>query len=198
MFVTGNTVIDALRVTVREDYVNQILDWAADSRLVLLTAHRRESQGAILEGMLRAVRRAVDEHPDVKAVYPVHLSPAVGQAVRAVLGGHERIRLTGPMGVADFHNIMARCHLILTDSGGVQEEAPSLGRPVLVMRDVTERPEGVAAGTLKLVGTGEEAVYRAFTQLLDDDTAYAAMAHAANPYGDGHACRRIADILERN
>ncbi len=195
VFVTGNTVIDALRTTVQNNYVNPILDWAADSRLVLVTAHRRENLGAPMERMLRAVRRAVEERPDVKAVYPVHMNPAVRRTAQAVLGGCERIRLTEPMDLADFHNVMARSYLIVTDSGGVQEEAPSLGRPVLVLRDVTERPEGVDAGTLKIVGTDEERVYRELARLLDDPAAYAAMTGVSNPYGNGGASRRIADIL---
>ncbi len=195
VFVTGNTVLDALRTTVREDYVNPVLEWAADSRLILITAHRRENLGAPMERMFRAIRRVMDEHPDVKAVYPVHLNPAVHRTAHAALCGHSRILLTEPMGLTDFHNLMARSYLILTDSGGIQEEAPSLGKPVLVMRDTTERPEGVAAGTLKLVSTEEETIYREFSRLLDDPAAYAAMAGAVNPYGDGHASRHIADIL---
>ena len=195
VFVTGNTVIDALRTTVREDYVNPILDWAAGSRLVLITAHRRENLGAPMERMFRAIRRAVEERPDVKAVYPVHLNPAVRRTVERVLGGCERIRRTEPMGLVDFHNLMARSYLVVTDSGGIQEEAPSLGRPVLVLRDATERPEGVLAGTLKVAGTEEERVYRELSRLLDDPAAYAAMAGASNPYGDGCASKRIADIL---
>ncbi len=196
VYVTGNTVIDAMRTTVRKDYVNPLLDWAAGSRLVLVTAHRRESLGAPMEGMLRAIRRVVEERPDVKAVYPVHLNRAVRETARAVLGGCERIRLTEPMDLVDFHNFMARSYLVVTDSGGIQEEAPALGRPVLVMRDATERPEGIEAGTLKLAGTAEESVYRAFSRLMDDPAAYAAMVRAVNPYGDGHASERIADILE--
>ena len=196
VYVTGNTAIDALGTTVRKDYVNPILDWAAGSRLVLVTAHRRESLGAPLEGMLRAVRRAVEERPDVKALYPVHLNPAVGAVAHAVLDGCGRIRLTGPMDPVDFHNVMARCWLVLTDSGGLQEEAPSLDVPVLVMRDKTERPEGVVAGTLRMAGTSEESVYTALAGLLDDPAAHEAMARAVNPYGDGHASERIADGLE--
>ena len=193
--VTGNTVIDALKTTVRDNFTHPDLDWAADSRLILLTAHRRENLGAPMHAMFRAIRRAVEEHEDVKALYPIHMNPAVREAADAELGGCDRIRLTEPMDVLDCHNVMARSYLILTDSGGIQEEAPSLGKPVLVMRDTTERPEGIAAGTLKLVGTDEETIYREFTRLLDDRKAYEQMAHAENPYGDGHACERIADIL---
>ncbi len=193
--VTGNTVIDALKTTVRDNFTHPDLDWAADSRLILLTAHRRENLGAPMHAMFCAIRRVVEEHEDVKALYPIHMNPAVREAADAELGGCDRIRLTEPMDVLDCHNVMARSYLILTDSGGIQEEAPSLGKPVLVMRDTTERPEGIAAGTLKLVGTDEETIYREFTRLLDDRKAYEQMAHAENPYGDGHACERIADIL---
>ncbi len=197
VFVTGNTVIDALKTTVRADYSHPDLEWADGSRLILLTAHRRENLGEPMHAMFRAIRRVVVEHPDVKALYPIHMNPAVREAAEAELGGCGRIRLTEPMDVLDCHNVMARSYLILTDSGGIQEEAPSLGKPVLVMRNVTERPEGIDAGTLKLVGTEEETIYREFTRLLDDRNAYEAMAHAENPYGDGHACERIADILTR-
>ena len=195
IFVTGNTVIDALKTTVRKEYRHPDLDWAEGSRLILLTAHRRENLGAPMHAMFRAIRRVVEEHEDVKALYPIHMNPAVREAADAELGGCERIRLTEPLDVLDCHNVMARSYLILTDSGGIQEEAPSLGKPVLVMRDTTERPEGIQAGTLKLVGTDEKIIYREFTRLLDDRKAYEQMAHAENPYGDGHACERIADIL---
>jgi len=195
IYVTGNTVIDALKTTVREDFSHPDLDWAAGSRLILLTAHRRENLGEPMHAMFRAIRRVVEEHEDVKALYPIHMNPVVREAADAELGGCERIRLTEPMDVLDCHNVMARSYLILTDSGGIQEEAPSLGKPVLVMRDTTERPEGIKAGTLKLVGTNEETIYREFNRLLDDKAAYEQMAHAENPYGDGHACERIADIL---
>ena len=188
-------MIDALKTTVRENFTHPDLDWAADSRLILLTAHRRENLGEPMHAMFRAIRRVVEEHPDVKALYPIHMNPAVREAADMELGGCERIRLTEPLDVLDCHNVMARSYLILTDSGGIQEEAPSLGKPVLVMRDTTERPEGIDAGTLKLVGTDEETIYREFTRLLDDRQAYERMAHAENPYGDGHACERIADIL---
>ena len=195
VFVTGNTVIDALKTTVREQYTNPDLEWAAGSRLILLTAHRRENLGEPMHSMFRAIRRVVEEHPDVKALYPIHMNPVVREAAEAELSGCDRIRLTEPLDVLDCHNVMARSYLILTDSGGIQEEAPSLGKPVLVMRDTTERPEGIRAGTLKLVGTDEKVIYREFTHLLDDRKAYEQMAHAENPYGDGHACERIADIL---
>ena len=195
IFVTGNTGIDALRHTVREDYSSPELDWAAGSRLILVTAHRRENLGAPMHRMFRAIRRVMEERPDVKAVYPIHMNPLVRRAAHEELDGFDRLRIIDPLGVVDFHNFMARSYLILTDSGGVQEEAPSLGKPVLVMRDTTERPEGVAAGTLKLVGTEEETIYREFSRLLDDPGAYEAMSHASNPYGDGRASERIADVL---
>lgn len=197
VFVTGNTAIDALQTTVRQDYRHPLLDWAAGRRLILLTAHRRESLGAPMEGMLRAVRRALEERPDTAAVYPVHRNGPVRAAAEKVLGDCAQVRLTEPLDPVDFHNLMARCHLAVTDSGGIQEEAPALDKPVVVMRDVTERPEGVAAGTLLLAGTSEEGVYRAVSRLLDDPAAYGAMARAENPYGDGFACRRIADVLEK-
>ena len=197
VYVTGNTVVDALKKTVRRDYTHPELDWASDSRLILITAHRRENLGEPMEHMFRAIRRVMDEHPDTKAIYPIHRNPRVRELAEKYLGGDDRIRIIEPLDVIDFHNFMARCHLILTDSGGIQEEAPSLGKPVLVMRHVTERPEGIEAGTLRLVGTEEETIYREFTRLLTDKTAYEAMAHAANPYGDGHASERIADILAK-
>lgn len=198
IYVTGNTAIDALKTTVRADYSHPELDWAADSRLIIITAHRRENLGAPMHNMFRAIRRIMDEHPDVKAIYPIHMNPVVRQAAEEELGGCDRIHIIEPLDVLDFHNFMAKSYLILTDSGGIQEEAPSLGKPVLVMRDTTERPEGIAAGTLKLVGTDEETIYREFNRMLTDESAYRAMAHAANPYGDGHACERIADLLLRD
>ena len=197
IFVTGNTAIDALKTTVREDYSHPELDWAADSRLIIITAHRRENLGEPMHHMFRAIRRIMDEHPDVKAIYPIHMNPAVRQTADEELGGCSRIHLIEPLEVLDFHNFLARSYMLLTDSGGIQEEAPSLGKPVLVMRDTTERPEGIKAGTLKLVGTDENTIYRSFKELLEDRGAYESMAHASNPYGDGFACRRIADILER-
>lgn len=196
IFVTGNTAIDALKTTVTDTYTHPELDWAKGSRLIFITAHRRENLGQPMHNMFRAIRRVMEEHPDVKALYPIHMNPVVRKAAAEELGGLDRIRIIDPVEVFDCHNLMARSFMILTDSGGIQEEAPSLGKPVLVMRDTTERPEGIAAGTLKLVGTDEEVIYREFTRLLDDEKAYAAMSEASNPYGDGHASRRIADILE--
>ena len=198
IFVTGNTVIDALKTTVREDYSNPELDWAADSRLILLTAHRRENLGEPMHSMFRAIRRIVDETPDVKVIYPIHMNPLVRKAADEELGNSDRIRLIEPLDVLDFHNFMSRSYLILTDSGGIQEEAPSLGKPVLVMRDTTERPEGIAAGTLKLVGTDEEVIYSEFKKLLTDKEEYEKMSKASNPYGDGLACKRIADVLVKD
>ena len=195
--VTGNTVIDALKTTVRADYTHPELAWAAGKRLILITAHRRENLGEPMRHMFRAIRRVLDEHDDVRAIYPIHRNPAVRETAAEVFGGDERIHIIEPLDVPDFHNFLARSYLVLTDSGGIQEEAPSLGKPVLVMRDTTERPEGIAAGTLRLVGTREEAIYASFTELLDNAAAYEKMSRTANPYGDGHACRRIADILCR-
>ena len=195
--VTGNTAIDALRTTVREDYSHPELVWASDSRLILITAHRRENLGEPMKNMFRAIRKAMDEHLDVKAIYPIHMNPIVRKTADEFLGGDDRIHIIEPLDVLDFHNFLARCFLVLTDSGGIQEEAPSLGKPVLVMRNTTERPEGIAAGTLKLVGTDEEVIYRSFKQLLEDNEEYARMSNACNPYGDGFACKRIADILVR-
>ena len=197
IYVTGNTAIDALKTTVREDYTHPQLEWAKDSRLILITAHRRENLGAPMEHMFRAIRRCLDEHPDVKAIYPIHMNPVVRQTADEILGGEDRIRIIEPLEVLDFHNFLARSYMILTDSGGIQEEAPSLGKPVLVMRDTTERPEGISAGTLKLVGTDEEVIYRNFKLLLEAEGEYAKMSNASNPYGDGFACKRIADILCR-
>lgn len=197
IYVTGNTAIDALKTTVREDYSHPELEWAKDSRLILITAHRRENLGQPMKNMFRAIRRVLDEHPDTKAIYPIHLNPVVRETAREIFGGDDRIRLIEPLDVLDFHNFQARSHLILTDSGGIQEEAPSLGKPVLVMRDTTERPEGIAAGTLKLVGTDEDIIYENFKILLEDETVYKAMSNASNPYGDGFASRRIADILSQ-
>lgn len=197
IYVTGNTAIDALKTTVREDYTHPELEWASDSRLIMLTAHRRENLGEPMHSMFRAIRRVMDEHPDVKAIYPIHMNPVVRKAAEEDLGGCERVRIIEPLDVLDFHNFLARSYLVLTDSGGIQEEAPSLGKPVLVMRDTTERPEGIKAGTLKLVGTDEEVIYNEFKRLLTDKDAYEAMSHTSNPYGDGHACERIVDILSK-
>ena len=196
IYVTGNTAIDALKTTVRSDYAHPELEWAADSRLIMITAHRRENLGEPMCNMFRAIRRVMEEHPDVKAIYPIHMNPAVRQAAEAELSGCDRIHIMEPLEVLDFHNFLSRSYMILTDSGGIQEEAPSLGKPVLVMRDTTERPEGIQAGTLKLVGTDEQIIYENFKLLLENPAAYEAMAKASNPYGDGLACRRIADILE--
>ena len=196
IYVTGNTAIDALRTTVREDYTHPDLEWAQGSRLILITAHRRENLGQPMKNMFRAIRRVMDEHPDVKAIYPIHMNPVVRNLANEILGGEERIRIIEPLEVLDFHNFLARSYLILTDSGGIQEEAPSLGKPVLVMRDTTERPEGIQAGTLKLVGTEEEVIYEHFKLLLENQDEYEQMSRASNPYGDGFACRRIADVLE--
>lgn len=196
IYVTGNTAIDALKTTVRNDYTHPELEWAKGSRLIMITAHRRENLGEPMHNMFRAIRRVMDEHPDVKAVYPIHMNPVVRRAADEELGGCDRVHIIEPLEVLDFHNFLARSFMILTDSGGIQEEAPSLGKPVLVMRDTTERPEGVKAGTLKLVGTDEEVIYQNFKELLENKEAYDAMAKASNPYGDGFACKRIADVLE--
>lgn len=197
IYVTGNTAIDALKTTVRADYTHPELEWAAGSRLIMITAHRRENLGEPMHRMFRAIRRIIEEHPDVRAIYPIHMNPVVREEANAELGGCDRIRIIEPLDVLDFHNFLSRSYLILTDSGGIQEEAPSLGKPVLVMRDTTERPEGIAAGTLRLVGTEEETIYKNFKELLEDRAAYDKMAHASNPYGDGFASVRIADALCR-
>lgn len=198
IFVTGNTAIDALKTTVRTDYIHPELEWAKGSRLIVITAHRRENLGEPMRHMFRAIKRVMDEHPDVKAIYPIHLNPVVRQTATEVFGEDDRIHLIEPLEVLDFHNFLSRSYLILTDSGGIQEEAPSLGKPVLVMRDTTERPEGIDAGTLKLVGTEEENIYQSFKLLLEDEEEYKKMSNASNPYGDGFASKRIADILERH
>lgn len=195
VYVTGNTAIDALAATVSEDYSNPIFDWLGDDRMILVTAHRRENLGDPMRNIFRAIKRILDEFPDVKAVYPVHLNPKVQSVANEILGDNDRIKLIEPLGVIDFHNFMEKAHIIMTDSGGVQEEAPSLGAPVLVLRDTTERPEGIEAGTLKLVGTEEEAVYEAAKQLLSDKAMYEMMSKAQNPYGDGHASERIVDAI---
>lgn len=196
IYITGNTAIDALKTTVKPDYTHPELNWAKGSRLIIITAHRRENLGEPMRHMFRAIRRIVEEKSDVKAIYPIHMNPIVRAIAEEELGDCDRIHIIEPLEVLDFHNFLARCYLILTDSGGIQEEAPSLGKPVLVMRDTTERPEGIAAGTLKLVGTDEEVIYQNFKELLDNQNLYDSMAHAANPYGDGNTCKRIADILE--
>lgn len=198
IYVTGNTAIDALKTTIREDYRHEQLDWAEGSRLIMITAHRRENLGEPMKHMFRAIKRIIDEHPDIKAIYPIHMNPAVRATANEILGDCDRVRIIEPLDVLDFHNFLSRSYLILTDSGGIQEEAPSLGKPVLVMRDTTERPEGIKAGTLKLVGTDEERIYNEFKLLVENEEEYKKMSHASNPYGDGLACKRIADILERD
>lgn len=196
IYVTGNTAIDALKTTVREDYTHPYLDWAADSRLILLTAHRRENLGKPMENIFTVIRRVVEEFADIKVLYPIHMNPVIREIADAIFQGMDQVRMVSPLDVLDFHNFMARAYMVLTDSGGVQEEAPSLGKPVLVLRDTTERPEGVEAGTLKVVGTDRETFYREFKRLLTDRVEYDRMSVAANPYGDGFASQRIADILE--
>ena len=196
IYVTGNTAIDALKTTVKEEYFHEELEWAKDSRMILITAHRRENLGEPMKNMFKAIKRVLDEHDNVKAIYPIHMNPLVRETAQAVFGQDDRIHIIEPLDVLDFHNFQKRSYLILTDSGGVQEEAPSLGKPVLVMRDTTERPEGIEAGTLKLVGTEVETIYKTFTELLDNPEEYKKMSQASNPYGDGFASERIADILE--
>lgn len=195
IYITGNTAIDALKTTVREAYTHPELEWVKGSRLILITAHRRENLGEPMRHMFRAIRRVMDDYPDVKAIYPIHMNPFVRDIANEILGDDERVHIINPLEVLDFHNFLSRSYLILTDSGGIQEEAPSLGKPVLVMRDTTERPEGIAAGTLKLVGTKEETIYKEFSRLLSERAEYDRMSKASNPYGDGLACKRIADIL---
>lgn len=197
IFVTGNTAIDALQTTVKAEYTHEELEWAHGSRLVMLTAHRRENLGEPMRNMFRAIRRILDENPDVKMIYPIHMNPVVHEIAEEILSGSDRIHIIPPLDVLDFHNFLARSYLILTDSGGIQEEAPSLGKPVLVMRDTTERPEGLEAGTLCLVGTQEKRIYEEFDRLLKSEEEYHRMSMASNPYGDGMASKRIADILER-
>jgi UDP-N-acetylglucosamine 2-epimerase (non-hydrolysing) len=196
IFITGNTAIDALKTTVRSNYSHEHLDWASGSRLIMITAHRRENIGKPMENMFKAIKRIVDEFPDIKVIYPIHLNPLVRETAYKIFGENDRVRIIEPLEVVDFHNFLAKAHLILTDSGGIQEEAPSLGKPVLVLRDTTERPEGVAAGTLKLVGTEEENIFKNFKLLLEDSEEYEKMSKASNPYGDGTASRRIANVLE--
>ncbi|HOI84437.1 MAG TPA: UDP-N-acetylglucosamine 2-epimerase (non-hydrolyzing) [Acholeplasmataceae bacterium] len=196
IYVTGNTAIDALKTTIKTDYSHPMLEWAKDSRLIMITAHRRENLGEPMKHMFNAIKRIVNEHPDIKAIYPIHMNPVIRETANSILGNNDRIKIIDPLEVIDFHNFLNVSYLILTDSGGIQEEAPSLGKPVLVMRDITERPEGITAGTLRLVGTNEETIYTAFKQLLTDKEEYTRMSKASNPYGDGFACKRIADILE--
>ena len=196
IYITGNTVIDAMQHTVKKNYTHPELDWVGNGKLIFITAHRRENLGEPMHRMFRAIRRVLDEHPECKAVYPIHMNPIVRQAAEEELNGCSQIHIIEPIDVFDCHNFEARSFLCLTDSGGIQEECPSYGVPVLVMRDTTERPEGVDAGTLKLVGTDEEMIYSTFKLLLENEDEYNKMFHACNPYGDGHACERIADILE--
>lgn len=197
IFVTGNTAIDALKTTVQPNFSNPVLDWAAGSRLLLLTAHRRENLGTNMQHIFHAVRRIVEKYDDVKAVYPVHPNPAISGAAKEAFAGCKNVLLTEPLDVVTFHNLMSRAYLILTDSGGIQEEAPHLGKPVLVLRDTTERPEGIAAGTLRLAGTAEDSIFCAADKLLSDTEAYRRMSGAVNPYGDGRASQRIADEIVR-
>lgn len=198
IFVTGNTAIDALKTTVRADYTHELLDWVQGSKLIMITAHRRENLGEPMKNMFNAIKRICDEYTDIKVIYPIHLNPAIRELASNILGDNENIKIIEPLDVIDFHNLLAKSYMILTDSGGIQEEAPSLGKPVLVMRDTTERPEGIEAGTLKLVGTSENKIYNYFKKLLEDEEFYSAMSNASNPYGDGFACEKIADVLELN
>ena len=198
IYVTGNTAIDALKTTVRADYTHPELNWADGSKLIMITAHRRENLGEPMKHMFRAIRRVLDDYDDIKAIYPIHMNPVVRETANEIFGDDDRIHIIEPLDVLDFHNFMARSFMILTDSGGIQEEAPSLGKPVLVMRDTTERPEGIKAGTLKLVGTNEDFIYSNFKLLIENADEYRKMSTASNPYGDGCACKRIADILEHN
>ena len=196
IFVTGNTVIDAMQHTVRKDYTHPELEWVGKNKLIFITAHRRENLGKPMHQMFRAIRRVLDENPDCRAIYPIHMNPIIREAAETELSECDRIHIIEPLDVFDCHNFEARSFLCLTDSGGIQEECPSYGVPVLVMRDTTERPEGIEAGTLRLVGTDEETIYKAFKLLLENEEEYNKMSHACNPYGDGQACKRIADILE--
>jgi len=196
IYITGNTVIDAMQHTVSDGYTHPELEWVGENKLIFITAHRRENLGKPMHNMFRAIRRVLDEHHDCRAIYPIHMNPLVRKAAEQELSGCDRIHIIEPIDVVDCHNFEARCYLCLTDSGGIQEECPSYGRPVLVMRNTTERPEGVDAGTLRLVGTDEDSIYRNFIELLENRLSYEKMSHASNPYGDGHACERIADILE--
>ena len=196
IYVTGNTVIDALKTTVRDEYTHPELEWASDSKMILITAHRRENLGEPMKNMFEAIRKVMDEHPGVKAIYPIHMNPVVRETAKSIFGNDDRIRIIEPLGVLDFHNFLSRSYLVLTDSGGIQEEASALGKPVLVMRNTTERPEGIEAGILKLVGTDKTTIYNEFKRLLEDKEEYERISKASNPYGDGFACKRIADILE--
>lgn len=195
IFVTGNTAIDALFTTISSNYKHELFDWIGNSRLILLTAHRRENLGEPMRHMFKAIKRIVDETPDVKVIYPVHLNPKVKSVADEILGNDNRIKLISPLEVIDFHNFINKAYIVLTDSGGIQEEAPSLGKPVLVLRDTTERPEGIDAGTLKLAGTNEETIYKLIKELLTNKKMYDKMSLASNPYGDGHASKKIVDAI---
>lgn len=195
IYVTGNTAIDAMDTTVDFDYTHEVIDWVGDSRMILLTAHRRENLGEPMKHIFKAIKRLVDEFDDIKVVYPIHKNPLVREIANEILEGNDRVRLIEPLEVFDFHNFQNKSYLIMSDSGGIQEEAPSLGKPVLVLRDTTERPEGIAAGTLKLVGTDENVIYNEAKRLLTDKKAYDEMSKASNPYGDGHASERIVDAI---
>lgn len=197
IYVTGNTAIDALKITVKDNYNHEIFNWIGDSKLIVLTAHRRENLGEPLQNMFNAIKRIVEEYEDIKVLYPIHMNPEVRRIANLILGNNDRIKIIEPLDVIDFHNILAKSYIILTDSGGIQEEAPSLGKPVLVMRDTTERPEGIAAGTLKLVGTNECEIYKNFKLLIENKEIYMNMSYASNPYGDGYASKRIVDIIEK-
>lgn len=195
IFVTGNTAIDALKTTVKKDYHHPYFDWLGDDKLILITAHRRENLGEPMVHMFKAIQRIMSEFPDIKAIYPIHMNPKVRQLADEMLASETRIKIVEPLDVVDFHNFINKAYIILTDSGGIQEEAPGLGKPVLVMRDTTERPEGIEAGTLKLVGTREDVIYETFKELLENQDLYQKMSKASNPYGDGHASKRITDLI---
>ena len=195
IYITGNTAIDAMKTTVKDDYHHEIFDWISDDRLILLTAHRRENLGEPMRRIFKAIKRIITEFPDVKVIYPIHMNPKVREVANEVFDDVDRIKLIEPLEVVDFHNFQNKSYIIMTDSGGIQEEAPSLGKPVLVLRDTTERPEGIKAGTLKLVGTDEETIYQETKKLLTDKDAYESMSKASNPYGDGHASERIVKAI---
>ena len=195
IYITGNTAIDAMKYTVNDNYYNEIFDWVSEDKLILLTAHRRENLGEPMRNIFKAIKRILEEYSDIKVIYPIHLNPKVREVANEIFGGIERIKIIEPLGVFDFHNFIKKSYLILTDSGGIQEEAPSLGKPVLVLRDTTERPEGIKAGTLKLIGTDEKKVYKEIKKLLDDKSEYEKMSKANNPYGDGFASKKIVDEI---
>ena len=195
IYITGNTAIDAMSTTIKKDYHHEVFDWIGNDRMILLTAHRRENLGEPMYHIFRAIKRIVDEFDDVKVVYPIHMNPKVRSVANEVLGNSDKVKIIEPLEVVDFHNFQNKSYIILTDSGGIQEEAPSLGKPVLVLRDTTERPEGIDAGTLKLAGTDEETIYKLTKELLTDKNIYEKMSHASNPYGDGQASKRIADEI---